>query len=222
MREAQGRWARRHGSEDGLAFDPAGVAPPSSLPHTWVMDGLRIVNASVQQTLIEADAPVTPPTTIATAAIAVRNPLAGRGRVEDLSELEALGREAAALLVERALAVLASVGLSPADVRGYGKGAIVGTDGDREHTAAVLHPRFGAPVRAAIGGGTDIIPGTKKVAGPGAAITMPIGNKDDRWVFDDMDAVEIALPDAPRPDEIVIALALSAGGRPNARVRKPA
>ena len=185
------------------------------------MNGLRIVIASVQQTLIEAGAPVDPPTTVATAAIAVRNPLAGRGQVADLAELEALGREAAALLVERALAVLASVGLTPADVRGYGKGAIVGTDGDREHTAAILHPRFGAPVRAAIGGGADIIPGTKKVAGPGATITMPIGNKDDRWVFDDMDAVEVTIPDAPRADEVVIALALSAGGRPNARVKEP-
>jgi hypothetical protein len=186
------------------------------------MDGVRIIVATVQQTLREAGAEVDPPTTIAVAAIAVRDPLAGKGRVEDLSELEALGREAAGLLVERALAVLASVGLSAADVRGYGKGAIVGIDGDREHTAAVLHPRFGASVRAAIGGGADIIPGTKKVAGPGAAITMPIGNRDDRWVFDDMDAVDVSIPDAPRPDEMVIALALSAGGRPNARVRKPA
>ena len=185
------------------------------------MDGPRIIVASVQQTLVEAGARVDPPATIATAAIAVRNPLAGRGRVDDLAELEELGREAASLLAERALAVLASVGLSPADVRGYGKGAIVGIAGDREHTAAVLHPRFGAPVRAAVGGGADIIPGTKKVAGPGAAITMPIGNKDDRWVFDDMDAIDLTIPDAPRPDEIVIALALSAGGRPNARVRKP-
>ncbi len=186
------------------------------------MDGVRVIVASVQQTLMEAGATVDPRSTVAIAAVAVRNPLAGMGRVEDLGELEAMGREAAGLLVERALAVLASVGLSPADVRGYGKGAIVGIDGDREHTAAVLHPRFGAPVRAAIGGGADIIPGTKKVAGPGATITMPIGNKDDRWVFDDMDAVDVGIPDAPRPDEIVIALALSAGGRPNARVRKPA
>ena len=79
----------------------------------------------------------------------------------------------------------------------------------------------GAPVRAAIGGGADIIPGTKKVAGPGASITMPIGNKDDRWVFDDMDAAEIAIADAPREDEILIALVLSTGGRPHARVKKP-
>jgi hypothetical protein len=185
------------------------------------MDGVRAIVSTVHETRLEAGAPVDPPTVVATAAIAVRNPLAGRGRVDDLSELESLGRDAAALLAERALAALASVGLGPGDVRGYGKGAIVGTDGDREHTAAVLHPRFGAPVRAAVGGGADIIPGTKKVAGPGASITMPIGNKDDRWVFDDMDAVDCSIPDAPRADELVIALALSAGGRPNARVRKP-
>ena len=76
-------------------------------------------------------------------------------------------------------------------------------------------------MRAAIGGGADIIPGTKKVGAPGSSITVPIGNKDDRWVFDDMDAIDVCLPDAPRPDELVIALALSSGGRPNARVQKP-
>jgi len=182
---------------------------------------VRSITASVTQTLREANSPVDPPTAVGTAVIVVRNPLAGHGRVDDLGELEALGAQAAALLVERALAVLATVGVAPADVRGYGKGAVVGVDGDREHTAAILHPRFGAPVRSAIGGGADIIPGTKKIGGAGASITMPIGNKDDRWVFDDMDAVDVSVPDAPRADEVVIALALSAGGRPNARVQKP-
>jgi hypothetical protein len=182
---------------------------------------IRTIVTSVQQTLREAGARVDPPTTVVTAAVVVRNPLAGRGLVADLGVLEMLGAESAGLLVSRALAALAAVGLGPDDVRGYGKGAIVGVDGDREHTAAVLHPRFGAPVRAAIGGGADIIPGTKKIAGPGAGITMPIGNKDDRWVFDDMDAVDVSVPDAPRADEMVIALALSCGGRPHARVQKP-
>jgi hypothetical protein len=186
------------------------------------MDGLRVIISSVQQTLREAGAPVDPPTTIATAVLVVRNPLAGLGRVDDLGVLEAMGGDASGLLVERALAALASVGLSAGSVSGYGKGAIVGLSGDREHTAAVLHPWFGAPVRAAIGGGADIIPGTKKVGGAGATITVPIGNKDDRWAFDDMDAVDVCIADAPRPDELVIALVLSAGGRPNARVVKPA
>lgn len=182
---------------------------------------IRTILASVQQTLSEAGAAIAPPTTVATASVVVRNPLPGRGRVADLAELEALGAEAAGVLVERALAALASVGIDSTQVRGYGKGAVVGVDGDREHTAAILHPRFGAPVRAALGGGADIIPGTKKVGAPGTAITVPIGNKDDRWVFDDMDAVEVVVPDAPHADEIMITLALSAGGRPGARITKP-
>jgi hypothetical protein len=190
------------------------------MPPTSPAD-VRTIVTTVQQTLAEAGLTVDPATVVVVAAIAVRNPLAGRGYQADLTPLEELGAQAAALLVEQALAALRACGREPQDVRGYGKGAIVGTDGDREHTAAVLHPRFGVPVRAAIGGGADIIPGAKKVAGPGASITMPIGNKDDRWVFDDMDAVDITIADAPRSDEIVIALALSCGGRPNARVQKP-
>ncbi len=182
---------------------------------------IRTTVTSVIRTHEEAGAPVDPPTIVAVSAVVVGNPLAGRGRVDDLTELEELGRDAATVLVAEALAALSAVGVAPDAVRGYGKGAIIGTAGDREHSAAILHPRFGAPVRAAIGGGADIIPGTKKVAGPGAQITMPIGNKDDRWVFDDMDAVDLVVPDAPRADEIVIALALSTGGRPNARVKKP-
>ena len=181
----------------------------------------RVTYSTVITTHREAGAVVDPPSVVAVAAVAVENPLAGRGFVADLSELEDLGAQAAGHLVDACLAALASVGISAADVRGYGKASLVGTDGDREHTAAVLHPRFGAPVRSAIGGGADIIPGTKGVAGPGTSMTLPIGNKDDRWVFDDMDAVTVSIPDAPRANEIVIALALSAGGRPNARTKKP-
>jgi len=182
---------------------------------------VRSLVTTTYETVSEAGALVTPPTVVVVAAAVVQNPLAGRGKVEDLAEMEDLGRKISELLVKQALRALSAFGLSPGAIRGYGKGAIVGTDGDREHTAAILHPRFGAPVREAIGGGADIIPGSKKVAGPGAQITIPIGNRDDRWVFDDMDAVDLAIPDAPHTDEIVIALALSAGGRPNARVKKP-
>ena len=166
---------------------------------------IRALSITLNEVHSEAGHAVSPPTRKVVATAVVANPLAGVRRADDLSELE----------------VLASAGVTPDQVRGYGKGAIVGTDGELEHTAAVLHPRFGAPVRAAIGGGTDIIPGTKKVGAPGAPITMPIGNKDDRWVFDDMDAAEVVIPDAPRADEMLIALVLSAGGRPHARVQKP-
>lgn len=182
---------------------------------------VRLITTTVTRTLSEAGAVVDPPTAVAVSAVVIENPLAGKGHVDDLSDLEQVGADAATLLVAEALAALGAQGYSASDVTAYGKGCIVGTEGDREHSAAVLHPRFGAPVRAAIGGGADIIPGTKKVAGPGASITMPLGNVDDRWSFDHMDAVDFAIPDSPRPSELLIALVLGVGGRPHARVRKP-
>ena len=110
---------------------------------------VRSLVTTTQETCSEAGAAVNPPTIIVIAAAVVQNPLAGKGKVDDLSELVELGRESTELLVKQALRALAAMGVEHAAVRGYGKGAIVGVgvDGDREHTAAVLHPRFGAPVR---------------------------------------------------------------------------
>ena len=178
---------------------------------------IRKVVVQVEETWSSAGRPVTPPTRKVVVAAVLRNPLAGR-YAEDLSELEELGAEVSALLARDAVAALGHA----VPVSAYGKGAIVGLDGDLEHAAAILHPRFGAPIRAAIGGGAAIIPSTKKVAGPGAALTMPVTNKDDIWSFDEMDAAEISVPDAPRPDEVVVCVVLAAGGRPHARTRKPA
>ena len=105
------------------------------------------------------------------------------------------------------------------DVDSYGKGAVVGLDGELEHAAALLHPRFGAPVRKAVGSGKDIIPSTKKLGGPGSTLVMPITNKNNIWSFDDMDAAEITVPDAPKSDEILIAVCLAIGGRPLKRIK---
>jgi hypothetical protein len=158
------------------------------------------------------------PTVKVVAAAVVANPLAGVAS-DDLGVLEELGAEVAALLVEEALRAL---GDQAHEINAYGKAAIVGLAGELEHAAALIHPRFGAPVRAAIGGGAAIIPSTKKVDTAGAAITMPLTNKNDIWSFDEMDAAEIAVPGAPRDDEILVCLALAAGGRPLARTKKPA
>ncbi len=108
---------------------------------------VRSLVTTTQETCSEAGAAVNPPTIIVIAAAVVQNPLAGKDKVDDLTELVELGRESSELLVQQALRALAAMGVQPDAVRGYGKGAIVGVDGDREHTAAVLHPRFGAPVR---------------------------------------------------------------------------
>jgi hypothetical protein len=178
---------------------------------------VRKVIVQREETRREGGRDVAPHTLKVVAAAAVANPLVGGGP-GDLGVLEEMGAEVAALLVEEALRAL---GDRAGDVSAYGKAAVVGLAGELEHAAALLHPRFGAPVRAAIGGGAAIIPSTKKVDGAGAAITMPLTNKDDIWSFDEMDAAEIAVPGAPRDDEILVCLALAAGGRPLARTRKP-
>lgn len=153
---------------------------------------------------------------VATAAV-VTNPHAGR-YVDDLSDLVALGADLGRMLVDEALSALGR----PADeVSAYGKAAIVGTDGELEHAAALIHPAFGAPVRAALGRGPAIIPSTKLLGGPGTRIVAPLTNCSDIWQFDEMDAIAVAVDDAPRPDEIVVVLALGVGGRPHARIGRP-
>ena len=147
----------------------------------------------------------------------IANPLAGQPGA-DLTELEAIGAEISGQLAERALAAL---GVAAADVTAYGKGAIVGTAGEIEHAAALIHPRFGAPVRKTVVKGDDIIPSTKKIGGPGAHITLPITNKDDIWSFDEMDAIDVWIADAPHANEIVVSVVLAVGGRPFARTKKP-
>lgn len=178
---------------------------------------LRKLVVQVEEIHSEAGQPVDPPTRKAIAAAVVGNPYAG-SYAEDLSTLYDLGEELGGLLATRAVEAL-SVG--PHEVTGYGKGAIIGLAGEIEHAAAILHPKFGAPVRKAVHHGKDIIPGAKKMGGPGSLIVMPITNKDSIWEFDDMDAAEIAIADAPREDEMLVSLTLAVGGRPLARVTKP-
>ena len=183
------------------------------------VSGLEVRKLVIQleETRREMGRTVDPPARKVVAAAAVANPCAGR-YVEDLTPLYELGAEVAAVLAERAVAAL---GVDPELVDSYGKGAVVGLAGELEHAAAVLHPRFGAPVRAAVGHGNDIIPSTKKVGPPGSTLVMPLTNKDDIWSFDHMDAAELAVPDAPRADEILVCLVLGVGGRPLSRVERP-
>ena len=179
------------------------------------MDVRKIVIA-VEETHVSGRRRLGRPTLKAVVTVVIANPLADDD-AEDLAALEDIGAEAGQLLAERAMAALGP----DVQVTAYGKGAIVGLAGELEHAAAVLHPKFGAPVRAAVGGGPSIIPSTKLVAGPGTLLAMPLVNRDDLWSFDEMDAATVQLPDAPRADEIVVSLVLAAGGRPGARTRRP-
>ena len=179
---------------------------------------IRRIVIQVEETHSVAGHPLASPTRKVVAAAIIRNPFAGR-YVEDVEPLQAMGAEIAGILAERAAAALHTAA-PDAKVTAYGKGAIVGLDGELEHAAALIHPKFGAPIRAAIGGGAAIIPSTKIIAAAGTPLAMPITNKDDIWSFDEMDAAVIAVPDAPRPDEILVCVVLAAGGRPGARTRK--
>jgi len=155
---------------------------------------------------------VTPVTRVATCAV-IANPLAGHA-VDDLSDLIPFGAELGELLVREALKALMRPAIS------YGKAAIVGVSGDIEHAAAILHPRMGKPMRDAIGGGQAIIPSNVKIGGVGCSIDVPLGHKDDLWSFDQIDTISVTIPNAPRPDEIVVIVALADGGRPRPRVSK--
>jgi hypothetical protein len=179
---------------------------------------VRKVVSIIETTKLEMGRPVEGLRRKVAVAVVLANPCAGE-YLEDLSELVGLGAELGELLVNEALAVLGS---PAADVSAYGKAAIVGTNGEIEHAAALIHPTFGAPVRAALGRGPAIIPSTKLLGGPGTRIVAPLTNCSDIWVFDDMDAIAISIDDAPRPDEVVAVLALGVGGRPLHRIGKPA
>ena len=151
------------------------------------------------------------PVTRALIAIAIRNPALALPS-GDLSDLAELGRKLAEAYAPEAVALL------PRTAVAYGKAAIVGVDGEVEHGAAVLHPKLGQPLRAAVGGGAAIIPSTAKVASAGARIDVPLGHKDDVWSFDQLDTITFGIDDAPRPDELLIILAVSDGGRPHPRI----
>jgi Amino acid synthesis len=151
------------------------------------------------------------PVTKVAAVAVIDNPFAGRF-VEDLAELIKTGEELGDLLGRRAVAALG------APVHSYGKAAIVGEQGEYEHAAAILHPTLGTPFRAAVSGGKAIIPSAKKLGGPGASIDVPLHYKDAAFVRTHFDAMEVRLADAPRANEILVALVVTDGGRPHPRI----
>jgi hypothetical protein len=146
------------------------------------------------------------PVVRAAALAVIGNPYAGR-YVEDLSELFQAGRTLGEKFSAELVGMLAGPPIS------YGKGAIVGLDGEFEHGGACIHPMIGKPLRAAVGGGKAVIPSNVKVAAVGASIDVPLSHKDDSWSFDHFDTMTVTMPDAPKPDEILVIIAVADGGR---------
>jgi len=175
---------------------------------------IRKLIVQVDETRVEMGRTIDPPTRRALAMAVIANPCAGR-YVENLDELVAIGEELGGLLGERCVAAL---GIDKADAESYGKAAIVGEAGELEHAAAILHPKLGAPLRVAVGKGAALVPSAKKRGGLGTAIDVPIGHKDAAFVRSHFDAMEARVSDAPRANEIVVAVVVTDSGRPLARV----
>lgn len=146
-------------------------------------------------------------------AAVIENPFAGRHEPElqwFMDELKPLGLECSTLLVRK-------LGIEPAEVEAYGKGSIVGVDGEIEH-GALWHVPGGYAMRELIGKALAIVPSAAKMGAMGTAIDLPIHHKDAAYVRSHFDAITCVVPDAPRPREIVFALCMSTGGRPHARM----
>ena len=168
----------------------------------------------LEETRLEMGRPITPPARRAAAIAVIENPFAGR-YVDDLSPLIDIGEALGQLLAERAVAAL---GIAGPDVQSYGKAAAVGENGELEHAAAILHPKMGAPVRRVLGRGAALIPSSKKRGGPGICLDIPLGHKDASFVRSHLDGMEVRIADAPRANEIMVALAITDSGRPLPRV----
>jgi hypothetical protein len=149
----------------------------------------------------------------AAALAVIANPFAGR-YVEDIAylmkDLEPLGLDMANRLVS-------ALGGDPTKIQGYGKGAIVGGAGELEH-GALWHVPGGYAMRAALGEAKAIVPSAKKVGGPGARLDVPITHINASYVRSHFDAMEVGVNDAPRADEILLALVMTTGARVHARV----
>ncbi|HMN70246.1 MAG TPA: amino acid synthesis family protein [Rhodoblastus sp.] len=148
----------------------------------------------------------------AAAAVVFRNPFAGK-YVADLSLLIK-----PSALLGRALGQRASALLGGLPVESYGKGGIAGLNGEQEHVVACVTTIFGDALREAVGGGRAWISSSSKIAAAGTEIDIPLAHKDELYIRSHYDAMTIAVPDSPRPDEIMICVAVASGGRVHQRV----
>jgi len=175
---------------------------------------IRKIATFVEEINKEMGREVNPPVRRAAAVAVVENPYAGQ-YVEDLSDLMSIGEELGELLTQRAVDAL---GIPGPTAESYGKAAAVGENGELEHAAAILHPRLGTPVRRVLGKGAALIPSSKKRGGMGLVLDIPLGHKDAAYVRSHFDGMEVRINDAPRANEIIVAIAVTDSGRPLPRV----
>ena len=172
---------------------------------------IRRVITIAEDVLVEAGRPAAKPVRRVVAAAVIKNPAPREDFGQSLERFSRLGYDLGELLAKEAIRPLGGSD----KVESYGKGCIVGVDGELEQAAILIHKEFGRSVREVIGGGKAGIPSTKKVAGPGATLDIPLSFRDNAGLATHFDCIELYIPGAPKADEIVVALALTNGGRPH-------
>ncbi len=167
----------------------------------------------IEEVFHEGGPPVPVPLRRGAVLCVIRNPFAGR-YVEDIAgfmdDLKPLG-------LEMARALLEALGGDASVIEGYGKGAIVGSAGELEH-GALWHVPGGYAMREILGDAKAIVPSAKKVGGPGTRLDVPVTHINASYVRSHFDAMEIGINDAPRTDEMLLALVMTTGARVHARV----
>ena len=168
-----------------------------------------------ENTLIEGGKPAERPLKLFAAAAILKNPWAGRGFVEDLKpEILAIAPDLGELLT----GMMIELAGSGEAIEGYGKAAVVGTDGEVEHASALIHTlRFGNHYRKAVGA-KSYLSFTNTRGGPNCPIVIPLMHKADEGMRSHYLTIQFSILDAPAPDEIVVALGASIGGRPHHRI----
>ncbi|WP_258832780.1 amino acid synthesis family protein [Peribacillus frigoritolerans] len=175
---------------------------------------IRKVYTAIEETRIEGGKKVENPIKMITTMAVIKNPWAGRGYVENLKpEIDELAPQIGELLVAELFKHIGSAD----DVEAFGKAAVVGVDGEVEHASAFIHTlKFGNKFRDAVKG-TSILSFTNKRGGAGSAVLIPMVHKTDESERSHFITFEASIPDAPRADEIVVAIGASTGGRPHPR-----
>lgn len=167
---------------------------------------------SVVQEIAHEGGPRGAPLVKAAVAVVFRNPFAGK-HVADLSPLTRPSAVLGRLLGQRAVALLGG-----RKVQSYGKGGIAGLAGEQEHVVACVTTVFGDALREAVGGGRAWISSATKTAAAGTSLDIPLAHKDELYIRSHYDAISISVPDGPRPDELLVCVAVASGGRIHERV----
>ncbi len=175
---------------------------------------IRKIVTTVEETHVEMGKAIDPPTRRAASTAVIENPFAGKYQ-DDLDPLMTIGEELGALLGKKCVDAL---GISPKDAESYGKAAMVGENGELEHAAAILHPKLGKPLRAAVEKGAALVASSKKMGSMGHPLDVPLGHKDAAYVRSHFDGMEVSINDAPRANEIMVSIVVTDSGRPLPRV----